>query len=175
MLRPLSYCSLTTSVTLLVLPRSNCSSPSPMQMMGINSSCRTACTAMFGLASLEMPSTFRLTGLPFAHPIGTTILGYSRNDYSVNNYRRNRRATVDPLPGTFGTPYKRISHPWPDIKQLAQSLHLSVRTLNRRLQDEGSHFRQLKIDAIHEGAKRMLLEGVSVRGHCPGTGLRKRS
>jgi len=52
--------------------------------------------------------------------------------------------------------------PMPDIKQLAQSLHLSVRTLNRRLQDEGSHFRQLKIDAIHEGAKRMLLEGVSV-------------
>ncbi|MEL0192149.1 MAG: helix-turn-helix domain-containing protein, partial [Halieaceae bacterium] len=35
-------------------------------------------------------------------------------------------------------------------------------TLNRRLREEGATFRQLKVEAIHYGAKRMLLEGVSV-------------
>lgn len=52
--------------------------------------------------------------------------------------------------------------PLPDANHLAASLHLSARTLNRRLREEGATFRQLKVEAIHYGAKRMLLEGVSV-------------
>lgn len=52
--------------------------------------------------------------------------------------------------------------PLPDANHLAASLHLSARTLNRRLREEGATFRQLKVEAIHHGAKRMLLEGVSV-------------
>lgn len=52
--------------------------------------------------------------------------------------------------------------PLPDISQVADSLHLSTRTLNRRLSEEGQTFRQLKLEAIHNWARRMLLEGDSV-------------
>ena len=52
--------------------------------------------------------------------------------------------------------------PLPDANHLAASLHLSSRTLNRRLREEGATFRQLKVEAIHHAAKQMLLEGISV-------------
>lgn len=52
--------------------------------------------------------------------------------------------------------------PLPDIGEVADSLHLSTRTLNRRLKDEGQTFRQLKLEAVHQHARRMLLEGSSV-------------
>ncbi len=45
---------------------------------------------------------------------------------------------------------------------MADSLHVSSRTLNRRLQDEGTTFRQLRLEAVHNWAKRLLLEKVSV-------------
>lgn len=52
--------------------------------------------------------------------------------------------------------------PLPDANHLAASLHLSSRTLNRRLREEGATFRQLKVEAIHHAAKQMLLDGISV-------------
>ena len=51
--------------------------------------------------------------------------------------------------------------PLPDIRAIADSLHVSQRTLNRRLHDEGNSFRQLKLDATHNWSRRMLLEGAS--------------
>ena len=52
--------------------------------------------------------------------------------------------------------------PFPEIAQVADSLHLSTRTLNRRLKEEDSNFRQLKLEAIHNWACRQMLAGVTV-------------
>ncbi|MEH6588327.1 MAG: AraC family transcriptional regulator ligand-binding domain-containing protein [Halioglobus sp.] len=43
--------------------------------------------------------------------------------------------------------------PLPDLRELASNLHVSERTLNRRLQAESSSFRQLKSDALANWAK----------------------
>ncbi|WP_435211434.1 AraC family transcriptional regulator ligand-binding domain-containing protein [Luminiphilus sp. nBUS_16] len=52
--------------------------------------------------------------------------------------------------------------PLPDINDLAESLHLSPRTLSRRLMEEQTTFRELKLRAVHDCAKNMLLDGASV-------------
>ncbi len=52
--------------------------------------------------------------------------------------------------------------PLPDIKTTAGSLHLSTRTLNRRLQEEGSTFRQIRLEATHKWAMRLLLDDSNV-------------
>ncbi len=52
--------------------------------------------------------------------------------------------------------------PFPDISVVADSLHLSTRTLNRRLTEENTTFRQLKLEATHAWARRQLLEGSGV-------------
>lgn len=52
--------------------------------------------------------------------------------------------------------------PLPDIGDIAESLHLSPRTLSRRLMEEQTTFRELKLHAAHNYAKGMLLEGASV-------------
>lgn len=43
-----------------------------------------------------------------------------------------------------------------DLEQVAERLHFSIRTLTRRLQDEGSNFRELLSDARIELAKQLL-------------------
>ena len=52
--------------------------------------------------------------------------------------------------------------PLPDIQQTAESLHLSPRTLNRRLSHENTTFRALRLEATHDWARRLLAEGTSV-------------
>lgn len=52
--------------------------------------------------------------------------------------------------------------PLPDIHSTAASLHLSTRTLNRRLSDEGQTFRQLRLDATHAWACKLLADGDTV-------------
>lgn len=52
--------------------------------------------------------------------------------------------------------------PLPDIQKTAESLHLSPRTLNRRLNQEGSTFRTLRLEATHDWARRLLAEGTNV-------------
>lgn len=52
--------------------------------------------------------------------------------------------------------------PLPDIHSTAASLHLSTRTLNRRLSDEGQTFRRLRLDATHGWACKLLAEGDTV-------------
>lgn len=46
--------------------------------------------------------------------------------------------------------------PLPDLKEAASGLHVSERTLNRRLQEEGSSFRELKAIALAERAQLYL-------------------
>lgn len=50
--------------------------------------------------------------------------------------------------------------PLPDLQQVANSLYVSERTLNRRLQQEGSNFRALKSDALMRWAKLYLSQTV---------------
>ena len=50
------------------------------------------------------------------------------------------------------------------VKDCASHLHMSVRTLNRRLESEGTSFTELKVRAIDDIAKRLLLSGKSVDG-----------
>lgn len=52
--------------------------------------------------------------------------------------------------------------PLPDIATTADSLHMSQRTLNRRLMQEGTNYRLIKLEATHSWAQYMLREGASV-------------
>ena len=52
--------------------------------------------------------------------------------------------------------------PLPTIAAAADTLHVSVRTLNRRLREEGTTFRQLRLEATHSWAKRLLRDGDSI-------------
>jgi len=68
----------------------------------------------------------------------------------------------NPFTGHLRATLLATQPPFPDIADVAQDLHLSVRTLNRRLQEENSSFRQLKNEATHEWAQRQLTEGTTV-------------
>lgn len=46
----------------------------------------------------------------------------------------------------------------PSLEQMADSLHMSSRTLKRRLQDEGLNYRELVDEVLRERATRLLLE-----------------
>ncbi len=48
--------------------------------------------------------------------------------------------------------------PLPTLHRIANQLHLSDRTLNRRLQEEGSNFREIKAVITHNWAKQYLRE-----------------
>ena len=48
------------------------------------------------------------------------------------------------------------------VKDCASHLHMSVRTLNRRLESEGTSFTEVKVRAVDDIAKRLLLSGKSV-------------
>jgi AraC-like DNA-binding protein len=48
--------------------------------------------------------------------------------------------------------------PLPDLGDMASTLHLSQRVFNRRLQQEGSSFRELKTDVMPRWGKRLLKE-----------------
>jgi len=48
--------------------------------------------------------------------------------------------------------------PLPDLAVAATRLHMSERTLNRRLQQEGTSFRQIKADTLGSWARQLLIE-----------------
>lgn len=48
--------------------------------------------------------------------------------------------------------------PLPDLNVLVKRLHISARTLNRRLQEEGTSFRQIKNRVLHTWARQYLTE-----------------
>ena len=48
--------------------------------------------------------------------------------------------------------------PLPDLAAVAERLHMSERTLNRRLQSEGTGFRQIKGEVLGSWARRLLVE-----------------
>ena len=53
--------------------------------------------------------------------------------------------------------------PLPGLDSMASALHMSPRTLNRRLQEEGTTFRELRAGVVHDRAKLYLREsGLSV-------------
>lgn len=85
---------------------------------------------------------------------------------------------------TEGTPYSRhiatllrtTEPPLPDLGEVAQGLHLSARTLNRRLKAENTSFRQLKSQALASRAKLYLREsGMSVEAIAEALGYKDTS
>ncbi|SCU87078.1 Ornithine utilization regulator (fragment) [Cupriavidus necator] len=52
--------------------------------------------------------------------------------------------------------------PLPDMETLAQELHMSLRTLRRRLADEGTSFRQLQDEVREALAEELLAEGLKL-------------
>lgn len=78
--------------------------------------------------------------------------------------RLQKSAGENPRPFTshLKSMFAATQPPFPDIAQVADSLHLSQRTLNRRLRDEGSTFRYIRQEATHNWARRQLLDGAGV-------------
>jgi len=73
---------------------------------------------------------------------------------------RRLKELVDNSKDTYTSHVKAILHshepPLPDLRGVAQRLHLSHRTLSRRLQDEGTSFREIKAITLSAWAREYL-------------------
>ncbi|MCH1491898.1 MAG: AraC family transcriptional regulator [Luminiphilus sp.] len=122
-------------------------------------------------AVLQGPLAFnsRFTGLEFPTEWLTIRSPYSNPEvWQLSRRHLGEQLHLATAPGD--EPYTRHLRsvlqasrpPLPDINEVAESLHLSPRTLSRRLMEEQITFRELKLQAVHTYAKGMLLEGASV-------------
>lgn len=115
---------------------------------------------IFGASHNEvlLPSSWLTTLSPFSD---THLWVMARKSLSQQLINSSGQAS-NPFTMHIRSAFSAQQPPLPDIQAMADSLHVSSRTLNRRLQDEGTTFRQLRLEAIHNWAKRLLLEKVSV-------------
>lgn len=107
---------------------------------------------------VEFPTSWLKTPSPFHNPDSWQLakrqlaeqlraIATPSNKPFSNHLRQSLRAQPPPLP---------------DITTTADSLHMSQRTLNRRLMQEGTNYRLIKLEATHSWAQYMLLEGANV-------------
>ena len=89
---------------------------------------------------------------------------YSATDWNETQLRLTERLnllhTMDQASYTgHVTAYlNTLEPPLPDLLHVARALHLSERTLNRRLRDEGSSFRHIRSSVLQSWARRYLVE-----------------
>jgi AraC-like DNA-binding protein len=114
-----------------------------------------ACPLVFDAEdyALVLPAAQRQARLTQANPALQTLL------------RQHAEALLARLPGeslsarVVSLLSAQLSHGEPDRAALADSLHLSERTLQRRLAEEGSSYQQLLNDTRRQLAERYLQEG----------------
>ncbi len=132
---------------------------------------RAPTPSAFLAAVLQGPLSFdsRFTGLEFPTEWLTIRSPYSNPEvWQLSRRHLGEQLQIASVPGD--KPFTRHLRsvlqarraPLPDIKDIAESLHLSPRTLSRRLMEEQTTFRELKLQAVHRYAKGMLLENASV-------------
>lgn len=92
-------------------------------------------------------------------PHADTDLWYLARRYLTDQLQNAKGAQATPFSSHLRSVLSAQQPPLPDIPQMAESMHLSTRTLNRRLKEEGTTFRQLKLEAVHAWSTRMLLDG----------------
>ena len=107
---------------------------------------------------LELPTEWLKIQSPFSNP---EIWQLSRRHLS-EQLQRTSEPGDRPFTRHLRSVLKSQRPPLPDINDIAESLHLSPRTLSRRLMEEQTSFRELKLIAAHNCAKNMLLDGISV-------------
>ncbi len=73
-----------------------------------------------------------------------------------------RRRTRSGLAGQLRNRMVAPPGPLPDMETLAHELHMSLRTLRRRLLDEGTSFRQLQDEVRQALAEELLAEGLKL-------------
>ena len=107
---------------------------------------------------MEFPTAWLNTRSPFSNP---EVWQLSRRHLS-----EQLQHAISPGDKPFTRHLRSVLQsqrpPLPDIQDIAESLHLSPRTLSRRLMEEQTTFRELKLIAAHDCAKNMLLDGASV-------------
>lgn len=107
---------------------------------------------------LEFPTEWLTTRSPFSNP---DVWQLSRRHLS-EQLQQTDSPGDQPFTRHLCSVLKSQRPPLPDINEIAESLNLSPRTLSRRLLEEKTTFRELKLEAIHDCAKNMLLDGTSV-------------
>jgi AraC-like DNA-binding protein len=108
--------------------------------------------------ALHLPASWLDEPSPFAD---AELWSLSRQHLSQQLARATESQSA-PFSRHLQTFFAAHTPPLPELQETADSLHLSTRTLNRRLNAESTTFRQLRLDATHEWARRLLAEGLSV-------------
>lgn len=117
-------------------------------------SVRFACTDN----SVEFPTGWLETPSPFHNPNSWLLA----KRHLGEQLRANATHGDKPFSRHLRRSLRAQHPPLPDIATTADSLHISQRTLNRRLKQEGTNYRLIKLEATHSWAQYMLLEGASV-------------
>lgn len=107
---------------------------------------------------VEFPTEWLTTRSPFSNP---EVWQISRRHLSEQLQQASSPGD-QPFTRHLRSVLQSQRPPLPDINEIAESLHLSPRTLSRRLMEEQTTFRALKLKAVHDCAKNMLLDGASV-------------
>lgn len=108
--------------------------------------------------NVSFPSTWLKTPSPFHNPDSWLL---ARRQLS-EQLRALATPNTTPFSRHLRQSLRAQQPPLPDIATTADSLHMSQRTLNRRLMQEGTNYRLIKLEATHSWAKYMLQEGASV-------------
>lgn len=108
--------------------------------------------------ALQLPADYLDAPSPFANPELWTV---SRRHLAEQLAQASDHQEA-PFTAHLRTFLAAQSPPLPDIQQTAESLHLSPRTLNRRLHQEGTTFRTLRLEATHDWARRLIADGTNI-------------
>jgi len=108
--------------------------------------------------SVEFPTSWLETPSPFHNPDSWLLARRQLREQLQSIATPNNKPFSEHLRQSL----RAQPPPLPDIVTTADSLHMSQRTLNRRLMQEGTNYRLIKLEATHSWAQSMLLEGASV-------------
>ncbi len=108
--------------------------------------------------AIKFPASWLTLRSPFSD---TDLWTMSRQQLALGLQAKSGADTA-PFTSHLRSYMRAYEPPLPNIQATAGSLHLSTRTLNRRLQEEGSTFRQIRLEVTHKWAMRLLLDDTNV-------------
>ena len=110
------------------------------------------------LNSIEFPTAWLTTRSPYNNPQAWQLA----RQYLGEQLQNARPPEDKPFTRHLQSVLQSSRPPFPEIQEVAETLHISPRTLSRRLMEEATSYRQLKLRATHDYAKGMLRDGASV-------------